>query len=143
MLYILTNAGTDTNNSCSVACSKAHKLKCAGNDKSTAEPPKAAPTTSASDALAGTRFSDAPTDSPFSKLLEDEQIAYYLRFDSLKVHLRSLCEILNDPKVSGEDTTEGRREVALHKLRELRVGGKESNELVEEFATRVVELLNP
>lgn len=44
--------------------------------------------------------------------------------------------------MSGEHSTEGRRAVALKKLRELRIGGREENELVEEFVGRVLYLLD-
>lgn len=78
----------------------------------------------------------------FERLLRDDGIRYYLKQESLRVHLRTISEILNDSKVSGEQSSEARRKVALKKLRELRMGGREENVLVEEFVERVLELLN-
>jgi hypothetical protein len=75
-------------------------------------------------------------------LLRDEKLAYYLKFESLRLNLTAICNILQDPQLSGEESMEGRRDIALRKLRDLRVGGREANELVEEFATRLLELLD-
>lgn len=82
------------------------------------------------------------TKTIFDELLEDEAIKYYLKFPALKFHLQSIVGILNDAQVSGEHDSFGRRQVALKKLGQLREGGKEQNELVEEFVSRVLELYN-
>lgn len=78
----------------------------------------------------------------FERLLLDEGIRYYLKQESLRVHLRTIFEILNEPTISGQQSSEARRRVALKKLRELRMGGREENIFVEEFVNRVLELLN-
>lgn len=121
--------------SCSLKCNKTHKAEshCTGTKPSSnlVQPPAAVSEPPASS-----------SSSRFEKLLQDPQIQYYLSHESLKVHLRAVYEILNNPQLSGEQTSDGRRSVALKKLRELRVGGIESNELVEEFVCRVLDLLD-
>lgn len=92
---------------------------------------------------------DTPSATPdnsnakFETLLADPQIQYFLKQESLRIHLKSIFDILENSRLSNEHSAEGRRAVALKKLRELRVGGREANELVEEFVLRVLELLDP
>ncbi|KAA8909725.1 hypothetical protein TRICI_004374 [Trichomonascus ciferrii] len=79
-------------------------------------------------------------DSPFVKLLEDDVIKHQLQYSSLRLHLGTVARLLRDPEFAGEATIEGRRTIALKKLRNLRIGGNEENELVEEFVSRVIQL---
>lgn len=83
----------------------------------------------------------AEPQSPFDKVLQDDAIKYYLKFPALKFHLKSLADILSEPQISGENDPYGRRQVALKKLAQLRQGGREENELVEEFVSRVIECM--
>lgn len=120
---------------CSLVCFKSHKTEkpCSGKREIT-EPVKAVESQS--------KVPETGLDSSkFDILLRDEKIMYFLRQDSLKIHLKTIFEILKNPTLSGEHSTEMRREVALKRLKELRIGGEEQNELVEEFASRVLELL--
>lgn len=78
--------------------------------------------------------------SGYEKLINDDIIKSMLRYPALKVHLNTVYTLLTDSQVSGEMTDDGRRTVALKKLRELRKGGREENELVEDFVTRVLQI---
>ncbi|VVT46683.1 uncharacterized protein SAPINGB_P001335 [Magnusiomyces paraingens] len=82
-----------------------------------------------------------PIDERFEAVIRDEQIQALLRYDALRFHLKNLFSLQTDAKHAGENTAEGRRAVALRKLTELRVGGLEANELVEEFCERVMAIL--
>lgn len=84
----------------------------------------------------------ADTGSRFERLLSDPAISAMLRLKPLQVHLAVLIKILLDPAVTNEATPSARMEVANMKLCELRMGGPEENELVEEFVGRVVHLLD-
>lgn len=81
------------------------------------------------------------TNSIYERIAQDEQIRSMLRYDSLKFHLSVICQILDDPQLSGESTASARREVANAKLTQLREGGVEENELVEDFVSRVLYLM--
>ena len=121
---------TQSNSSCTLECYKSHKPSCQPSD-----------TNDQSQHVPKQAQSVIDDGSPFDRILEDPQIQYYLKFPSLKHHLSAIISILTDQQVSGEYTAEGRQYVALKKLRELRKGGREENELVEEFVLRVLELL--
>ncbi|RLV83817.1 Protein HIT1 [Meyerozyma sp. JA9] len=77
----------------------------------------------------------------FGRIASDPQIQSMLKYKSLQFHLSVISKILDDPQISGEQTTAGRREVANAKLTQLRGGGSEENELVEDFAARVLEIM--
>lgn len=77
----------------------------------------------------------------YARIASDTQIQSMLKFKSLQFHLSVILKILDDPQVSGEQTSAGRREVANAKLTQLREGGVEENELVEDFVTRVLEMM--
>lgn len=77
----------------------------------------------------------------FEDVLRDEQIQSMLKIKSLQFHLSTIMKILNDPQLTNESTTEGRREIANKKLCNLRIGGIEENELIEDFVSRVLTLL--
>ncbi|ODQ77705.1 hypothetical protein BABINDRAFT_169013 [Babjeviella inositovora NRRL Y-12698] len=79
--------------------------------------------------------------SGFDKLLKDKKLLYMLQFASLKTHLSTILAIMSDAAIANEPTAEGRREIANKKLCDLRVGGPEENSLVEEFCSRVIELM--
>lgn len=104
---------------CSVACYKEHKQNCTPVEKN--------------QAVEGEKINkNVP-------LAEDPEIERMLRYSSLRQHLKLVASILTDSSVSREQTAEGRQLVALKKLRELRKGGREENELVEEFCAYVAE----
>lgn len=77
----------------------------------------------------------------YARIASDTQIQSMLKFKSLQFHLSVILKILDDPQVSGEQTSAGRREVANAKLTQLREGGVEENELVEDFVVRVLEMM--
>ncbi|KAK7205194.1 hypothetical protein BZA70DRAFT_304827 [Myxozyma melibiosi] len=82
-----------------------------------------------------------PRTQTFSTLLSDPTLQHMLASKSLQHHLVIINQFLTDPQFAGEHTAEGRRAVALKKLRELRAGGVESNSEVEEFVVYVLEMM--
>lgn len=85
------------------------------------------------------------TDEPenkFNKLISDSQIQSMLKYKSLQFHLSVILKIINDASITGESVLENRKEIANLKLTNLRSGGLEQNELVEDFVERVLFLLN-
>lgn len=86
-----------------------------------------------------------PTDEPaskFDRLISDSQIQSMLKYKSLQFHLSVILKIINDASITGESVLENRKEIANLKLTNLRSGGLEQNELVEDFVERVLFLLN-
>ncbi|KGT68506.1 hypothetical protein MEK_03526 [Candida albicans 12C] len=84
-----------------------------------------------------------PGDDKFSKLLQDDQIKYLLNQPSLQFHLLSIIKILIDPTFTPKNSNiEQKLDIANLKLNDLRIGGIEQNELVEEFVQRCLELMN-
>lgn len=115
---------------CSVSCNKAHKLAC-----SVSETPK-------SSAVENSPRPDLQTpEHIYDKIAKAPEVTNLLRSTALQKHLQLVASILRSPEVSGEQTQEGRRAVALKKLRRLRKGGSEENEAVEEFACLSCRLL--
>lgn len=118
---------------CSVACFKLHKTQCVPAENAKGKLAAAAAVTAAG----------PPADSPEQPLrqtpalLDNTEVSRMLKYAGLRHHLKLIANILNDPSVSREQTAEGRQLVALKKLRELRKGGREENELVEEFCVYV------
>lgn len=87
----------------------------------------------------------APAESPSTvsinqKIAEDPVINQLLKYKSLQVHLAVIVKLLNDSSITNEPLAENRREIANMRLCDLRMGGAEENELVEEFVTRIIEL---
>lgn len=72
--------------------------------------------------------------------MKDPQIQSMLRFKSLQVHMNAVVRILQDPSLTNEHQAMNRREIANMKLCNLRVGGLEENELVEDFIKRFLYL---
>lgn len=75
----------------------------------------------------------AGADDKFALVLNDPTIQSMLKYKSLQVHLLSIIKILKSDDFTNETTTEGKREIANLKLCNLRIGGSEENELVEDF----------
>lgn len=75
----------------------------------------------------------------FDKFLHDDQIRYLLKEPALQFHLLSVITILQDGFINNLNQ-EQKLEVMNLKLNDLRKGGVEQNELVEEFVQRVLEL---
>ena len=86
-------------------------------------------------------LTDEPA-SKFNKLINDSQILSMLKYKSLQFHLSVILKIINDASITGESVLENRKEIANLKLTNLRSGGLEQNELVEDFVERVLFLLN-
>lgn len=78
----------------------------------------------------------------FDKLLNDSQIQSMLKYKSLQFHLSVIMKIINDSTITGEPMLENRKEIANLKLTNLRSGGLEENELIEDFVDRVLFLLS-
>lgn len=119
-----------------MACFKVHKPACTPKD-SGKESSQVEQTPEKGEQEAKEPVSDG---SGYEKLINDDIIKSMLRYPALKVHLNTVYTLLTDSQVSGEMTDDGRRTVALKKLRELRKGGREENELVEDFITRILHL---
>ncbi|CAK7896111.1 hypothetical protein CAAN1_05S06722 [[Candida] anglica] len=81
------------------------------------------------------------TPNKFDRLISDPQIQAMLKIKSLQFHLSTILRILSDPSLTNEQSTEGRREIANKKLCNLRIGGVEENEVIEDFVTRTLTLL--
>lgn len=86
-------------------------------------------------------LTDEPA-SKFDKLIKDSEIQSMLKYKSLQFHLSVILKIINDASITGESMLENRKEIANLKLTNLRSGGLEQNELVEDFVERVLFLLN-
>jgi hypothetical protein len=134
---------------CSLVCFKVHKESCQSQQQQQQQQQSPALSENITQAakleqpaIANAGPEDSSKNAVFERLLRDDRIRYYLKQESLRVHLRMISKILEDSKVSGEQSSEARRRVALKKLRELRMGGREENVLVEEFVERVLELLD-
>lgn len=90
-----------------------------------------------------TTTTTTPGDDKFLKLLQDDQIKYLLNQPSLQFHLLSIIKILIDPTSTPKNSNiEQKLDIANLKLNDLRIGGIEQNELVEEFVQRCLELMN-
>lgn len=84
--------------------------------------------------------SDSHTDSPMiAALVQDDRFQYYLRSPALQLHLLSIVEILNNVSLTNEYSADGRREIASRKINDLRVGGFEANEWMDEFFNWLTE----
>lgn len=79
--------------------------------------------------------------SIYDPLINDEIIQKLLSFKSTKTHLKHIATLLKDSKLAREATEEGRMEIANLGLLELRAGGENENEAIEEFCQRAMELL--
>lgn len=121
---------------CSLACFKTHKTECAGESA-----PEAPPVPQKEEEDASAEQDVVAVDARYEAVARDPAIQALLRHDALRFHLRYLFSLLSDAAHAGEGSAEGRRAVALRKLTELRVGGLEANELVEEFCARAAALL--
>lgn len=76
----------------------------------------------------------------FAAIAADPVIQKLLSYKSLQVHLAVLLKILSDSLLTHEPLAENRKDIANLRLCDLRMGGTEENELVEEFVQRVLEL---
>lgn len=78
--------------------------------------------------------------SVYQKIANDPIIQQLLKYKSLQVHIAVIIKLLTDSSITNEPLAENRREIANMRLCDLRIGGQEENELVEEFVGRVIEL---
>ena len=83
-----------------------------------------------------------PKESPpiFEKIANDPIIRSLLKYKSLQTHLQILLKLLLDSLLTREPIFENRKEIVNMRLCDLRIGGPEENELVEEFVQRVLIL---
>ncbi|EGW35096.1 uncharacterized protein SPAPADRAFT_58239 [Spathaspora passalidarum NRRL Y-27907] len=83
------------------------------------------------------------TDNKYASVINDPQIKSMLREPALQVHLLTISKLLNeDSLIQGNVNYDQRLELVRLKLQDLRAGGIEENELVEEFIGRVLQLLD-
>ncbi|GEQ71466.1 hypothetical protein JCM33374_g5150 [Metschnikowia sp. JCM 33374] len=78
--------------------------------------------------------------SLFERIANDSVIRSLLSYKSLQVHLSILLKLLSDSSLTREPIFENRKEIVNMRLCDLRIGGAEENELVEEFVQRVLYL---
>lgn len=86
-------------------------------------------------------LSDKRIPSKFEKVLADPTIQNFLKYKSLKVHLAIIAKILEDSSLTNEPLAVNRKDIANMRLCDLRKGGSEENELVEEFVARTLQIL--
>jgi hypothetical protein len=115
---------------CSVKCYKEHKLSCTAPSEIVDKDSKSL------------NQSNATEQTQFDRIVEDPKIQGFLQSPSLKIHLSIIHQLLTNQSVTKETSAEGRRSIALKKLRELRAGGREENEQVEEFVQYVLRKLD-
>lgn len=77
----------------------------------------------------------------FDQFLENPRVRELLNYEGVKTQLDLVARILVDASLSGEQTTEGRRMVALKKVRELRKGGRDANAAIEELAVLITQMV--
>ncbi|KAG5363522.1 Protein HIT1 [Yarrowia sp. B02] len=88
-----------------------------------------------------TEKTETPNLSIYDPLVKDDVIQKLLSYKSTKTHLKHIATLLKDSKVSREATEEGRMEVANLGLLELRAGGENENEAIEDFCQRALALM--
>lgn len=120
---------------CSVSCYKEHKVACSSLESKNNDPIQPRLSSQVIEV-------EAAQHSKFERVYRDEIIQSLLRSEGVEKHLRLIMRILEDSKLSGEQSQEGRKIVALKKIRELRKGGREANAAIEDLAVRVIQLLN-
>jgi len=118
---------------CSVRCSREHKKACTGKPSETETEPQTPAPPPKEEEL-------SPIDAKCEQLWQDERIRELVKYEGVSKLLRLIVEISESPKLSGEQSSEGRQLVALKKIRELRKGGREANAAVEELVTIVNSL---
>ena len=86
---------------------------------------------------------DEEPKSLFDKIIEDDVVQLFLKYDALQFHLTTICQILNNTNgILEKDVGNNQATIANLKLQDLRSGGINENELVEEFVQRVLYLSN-
>lgn len=88
-----------------------------------------------------TASGETPKPSIYDPLIKDEVIQKLLSYKSTKTHLKHIATLLKDSKLAREATEEGRMEIANLGLLELRAGGENENEAIEEFCQRALDLM--
>lgn len=81
-------------------------------------------------------------DTMIDSLIKDDKFKYYMKSPPLQLHILSIIEILNNISLTNEYSSDGRREIASKKINNLRLGGLESNEWVNEFFEWLTEWIN-
>lgn len=131
---------------CTLACFKSPLHSHDGRESS---PPSAPPAPGVGlsishDSLSGSSDNEASKTTAshllLQKIAEDRQIKAMLAYKSLRAHLSVLLKLMLDSSITKEPIFDNRKEIANMRLCELRMGGAEENELVEEFVQRVVKL---
>lgn len=111
---------------CSVTCYKQHKTVCIPGEPST---------------VPAQQSSVSGHNERFDQFLENPRVRELLNYEGVKTQLDLVARILVDASLSGEQTTEGRRMVALKKVRELRKGGRDANAAIEELAVLITQMV--
>lgn len=129
MKYTCPKCGTKY---CSLACfkSETHKLKDAAKVEEIEIIPEPIQETKTSEEQEQPPHSDDPM---IDALIKDEKFQYYLKSPPLQLHILTIVEILNNISLTNEYSSDGRKEIASKKINNLRTGGLESNEWVNEF----------
>lgn len=72
-------------------------------------------------------------DPMLAKLSQNTQFQEYISSPVLQFHILTVLEILDNISLTNEYSKDGRTQIASRKLNDLRKGGLEENEYVEEF----------
>lgn len=72
-------------------------------------------------------------DPMVAELVKESQFQEYVKSPIIQFHLFTILEIMENVSVTNEYSRDGRLEIASRKLNNLRTGGVEENEYVEEF----------
>lgn len=78
-------------------------------------------------------------DAMLNELVKNDVFQEYISSPVLQFHILTVLEILNDVSLTNEYSKDGRLEIASRKLNNLRSGGAEENEYVEEFITFLLD----
>lgn len=74
-------------------------------------------------------------DPMLAKLMQSSEFQEYIASPVLQFHILTVLEIINNISLTNEYSKDGRFEIASRKLNNLRLGGVEENEYVEEFVS--------
>lgn len=127
---------------CSLTCFKGEKHVDLDNNLVKHQPATGGTLLGTEEKLVSEENASEPVIDRFERVLQDEQIRTMLKIKSLQFHLSTILKILSDLQLTNEPTVDGRREIANKKLCNLRAGGVEENEVIEDFVLRVLVLMS-
>lgn len=130
---------------CSLVCFKSEKHQKLDKTRSEEQSAKIEEIVETTDAVTDspkkdeTIESEAVIEDPLLvELSKNPQFQNYITSPVLQFHILTVLEILNNVSLTNEYSRDGRLEIASRKLNNLRLGGSEENEYVEEFVTWIL-----